>query len=77
MPKDTCILCGVETQYEMDVNIDYRTGYIEGAGQMCTKCWDKGTERTSILIPTSVIKDTPNDMELGKLVRTMYHQTMD
>ena len=77
MPKDTCILCGVETQYEMDVNIDYRTGYIEGAGQMCTKCWDKGTERTSILIPTSVIKETPNDFELGKLVRTMYHQTLD
>ena len=77
MPKDTCILCGVETQYEMDVNIDYRTGYIEGAGQLCSKCWDKGTERTSILIPTSVIKETPNDFELGKLVRTMYHQTLD
>ena len=77
MPKDTCILCGVETQYEMDVNIDYRTGYIEGSGQLCSKCWNKGTERTSILIPISLIKDTPNDMELGKLVRTMYHQTLD
>lgn len=75
MAKDTCILCGVETQYEMDVNIDYRTGYIEGAGQLCKKCWDRGTERESILIPTDVIKNTPNDMELGKLIRTMYHKT--
>jgi len=77
MPKDNCILCGVETQYEMDVNIDYRTGYIEGAGQLCEKCWDKGTQRTSILISTQTIKDTPNDMELGKLVRSLYHQTLD
>ena len=72
MPKDTCILCGIETQYEMDVNIDYRTGYIEGAGQLCSECWDKATNRTSLLIPISTIKNTPNDSELGKKVRQLY-----
>ena len=75
MPKDTCILCGKETQYEMDVNIDYRTGYIEGAGQLCSKCWDKGTNHESILIPVTLIKDTPNDMELGKLIRKLYNES--
>ena len=77
MVMDKCVSCGDTTPYSVNEHIDYRNYYIEGAGQLCTKCWDKGTERTSILIPTSVIKDTPNDMELGKLVRTMYHQTMD
>ena len=76
MPKDTCILCGIETQYERDVNIEYRNGYIEGAGQLCSECWDKGTNRTSLLIPASTIKNTPNDMELGKLVRQLYHETI-
>jgi len=76
MPKDTCILCGIETQYEMDENIDYRTGYIEGAGQLCSECWTNGTNRTSLLIPISTIKNTPNDMELGKLVRKLYHESI-
>ena len=67
MVKDTCILCS-------DVNIEYRSNYIEGAGQMCKKCYDGNGDITSIPIPTSVIKDTPNDMELGELVRVMYYQ---
>ena len=76
MPKDNCILCGVETQYERDVNIEYRNGYIEGAGQMCSHCWDAGTERDSILIPMQMIKDTPNDSELGKKIRLLYWEVI-
>ena len=77
MPKDTCILCGKDSPYEMDVNIDYRNGYIEGAGQLCENCWDAGTKRESLLIPVSMIKDNPNDFELGKLVRNLYYKTID
>jgi hypothetical protein len=77
MANETCILCASETPYHLDVNIEYRTGYIEGAGQLCERSWDKGTKPTSILISTQTIKDTPNDMELGKLVRSLYHQTLD
>jgi len=76
MAKDKCVLCGKDSPYEMDVNIDYRNGYIEGAGQLCENCWDAGTKRDSLLIPISTIKNTPNDMELGKLVRKLYHETI-
>lgn len=38
--KDKCITCGGETPYHMDVNIDYRNFYIEGAGQMCQNCYE-------------------------------------
>ena len=72
MPKDNCILCGVETHYERDVNIDYRTGYIEGTGQLCSHCWDAGTERESMLVPTHIVKTTPNDSELGGKIRKIY-----
>lgn len=72
MAKDKCVLCGKDSPYEMDVNIDYRNGYIEGAGQLCENCWDAGTERESMLIQTHIIENTPNDMELGKKVRQLY-----
>jgi hypothetical protein len=77
MPNDTCILCGKDSPYEMDVNIDYRNGYIEGAGQLCENCWDAGTKRESMLIPIQTIKDTPNDAELGKKVRLLYWKLND
>ena len=30
MAKDNCISCGVVTPYQNDVNIDYRSHYVEG-----------------------------------------------
>jgi len=75
---DTCIMCGVETPYKRNVHIDLRTGYIEGAGQLCKACYDRGTERRQILIPADIpadiIYNTPNDMELGAKVRLIYNQ---
>lgn len=76
MAKDKCILCGKDSPYEFDVNIDYRHGYIEGAGQLCENCWDAGTERESLLVPISMIKNTSNDMELGKQIRLLYWNTV-
>ena len=35
MGKDTCVMCGKETPYDLEDHIDTRTGYIEGAGQTC------------------------------------------
>ena len=35
---EICISCGTETKYKKTDNIVYRTGYIEGAGQLCFKC---------------------------------------
>jgi uncharacterized protein YlaI len=36
--KDKCIICGRDTQYDMDTHIDFRLNYIEGAGQLCDDC---------------------------------------
>jgi len=79
MPNDNCISCGVETPYHRDVNIEYRSHYVEGAGQMCKDCWDNlcsSGEDTIYFIPESMIKETPNDSELGQKVRSMYHKNI-
>lgn len=36
---EKCILCSGETNVEKTKHIEGRTGYLEGAGQMCTKCF--------------------------------------
>ena len=35
---DTCISCGIVTKYKKTDHVDTRIGYIEGAGQLCSKC---------------------------------------
>jgi hypothetical protein len=37
--KDRCVICGKETEYTRDTHIDQRVGYVEGAGQLCGKCY--------------------------------------
>jgi hypothetical protein len=39
--KDKCVLCGVETLYERTDHVDFRLGYVEGAGQLCLDCYGK------------------------------------
>ena len=73
MAKDNCILCGVETPYDYETHVDMRIGYVEGAGQLCSKCYNKGTNRSHTSIPNEVIEDTPNDQELGSKVRQIYN----
>jgi len=73
--KDLCILCGVETAYDESTHIDMRVGYIEGSGQLCSKCYRAGTNRHHIVVPENTIINTPNDMELGKKVRELYYES--
>lgn len=40
-PIETCVVCGTETEYRFNTHIDYRVGYVEGAGQLCVKCYNK------------------------------------
>ena len=35
---ELCVSCGKETKYKTSDHIDSRSGYIEGAGQMCPRC---------------------------------------
>lgn len=74
MAKDKCVLCGVETPYDYETHVDMRIGYIEGAGQLCKACYDRGTNRSYLLVPHDVIINTPNDQELGNRVRRIYNQ---
>ena len=79
MAKDKCIMCGKETTYDFETHIDYRIGYIEGAGQLCHDCYTNvpTTDITSsldivICVNEDTILSTPNDYELGEKVRQMY-----
>jgi hypothetical protein len=38
---DTCVCCNVETNEPRDKHIDFRYHYIEGVGQLCSKCAEK------------------------------------
>lgn len=71
---ELCVLCGAETPYKFYEHIDMRYGYVEGCGQLCEKCYDKGTNREQILVPASLITSTSNDLELGAKVRKLYWQ---
>ena len=39
--KEKCVMCGEETPYTKDTHIDLRKYYIEGAGQLCEKCYNE------------------------------------
>ena len=79
-PKDefdmfeTCIQCGVETTTLKTTHIDFRTGYIEGAGQLCRMCY-MASDRNLITIDERTILDTPNNDELGTKVRKKYYDS--
>jgi hypothetical protein len=75
MEKDHCILCGVETIYDKSTHVDMRMGYIEGAGQLCPKCYSEGTFHNHILVPEWLIEKNPNNQELGSKVRALYFES--
>jgi len=37
--KETCVLCGSITPYNKNDDINMREHYVEGAGQLCDKCF--------------------------------------
>jgi len=69
---ETCILCGCETSVMKSTHVDMRIGYIEGAGQLCSKCYNQGSNRNHMTIPEWMVENTPNDQELGAKVRELY-----
>ncbi len=38
---EDCVLCGKKTPYLKSTNINFRYGYVEGAGQLCSDCSEK------------------------------------
>ena len=43
--QENCICCGKRTNYWKFDGIDDRRYYVEGAGQLCQKCWNKIYEK--------------------------------
>ena len=41
---EICISCGTETEVKKTDNVIYRSGYIEGAGQLCIECSQRDNE---------------------------------
>ena len=41
---ELCVICGEKTNYTRGTHIDFRSGYVEGAGQLCDKCWNKSLD---------------------------------
>ena len=39
--KDKCVLCGQETSYDFKTPIKQRKFYVEGAGQLCKRCFQE------------------------------------
>jgi len=74
MARDICIVCGAETAYDFETHVDVRVGYIEGVGQLCQKCWNRGTERRHFTVPFDTVYNTPNDQELGAKVRQLCYE---
>lgn len=68
---ETCIMCSKETTILKTTHIDFRYGYVDGAGQLCRECY-LGENRNLITIEGRTILDTPNDTELGAKVRQAY-----
>ena len=41
MVIEYCIFCDNKTQYKWNDNISERNYYVEGAGQLCEKCYNE------------------------------------
>jgi hypothetical protein len=71
---ETCVMCSKETTILKTTHIDFRYGYVEGAGQLCRECY-LGENRNLITVEGRTILDTPNDAELGAKVRELYWES--
>ena len=71
---EDCIMCGKKTTVAKTTHVDFRYGYVEGAGQLCRECY-LGENRNLITIEGRTILDTPNDAELGAKVRELYWES--
>ena len=88
-PIEKCVICGVDTQYRFRTPIDFRYNYVEGAGQLCSKCYHFDTisvtkdenpipldsHRQLFTVSEYAVLSTPNDQELGSKVRQLYWES--
>jgi hypothetical protein len=39
--SEKCVSCGVITDINSTTDVNYRSYYVEGGGQLCKKCYDR------------------------------------
>lgn len=75
---DICVICGKPSHEPKNKHIDFRTGYVEGSGQVCLDCHHGKTSKKEFInsnifyIEESLILENPNDSDLGKKIRQEY-----
>lgn len=74
--KAKCVICGLDTIYHESDPTDFRYGWVEGLGQLCIHCFEP-KYRKSVVIPIVTILATPNDADLGALVREKMNMPYD
>ena len=72
MSQEKCVICECETPYHIDTHIDSRKNYMDGVGQLCADCFRITSNDEHIVIPKIVVENTPNDFELGGIIRKLY-----
>ena len=70
--KDKCIVCQKKTLYDKEDHIDFRIGYIEGAGQLCLDCYDNvvilGWDKVPSKENAKGVNNENNEILFGDLV---------
>ena len=61
--KELCVTCKKETKYDREEHIDYRVGYIEGAGQLCLNCYDELYIKPKLGVKNEQIHKSNRDIE--------------
>jgi len=88
-PIEKCVICGEATEYRFNDHIDLRYNYVEGAGQLCSKCYHFDTisvtkdenpipldsHRQLFTVSEYTVLSMPNDQELGAKVRQLYWES--
>lgn len=46
-PFEKCVICNSITEYRRNVHIDHRNFYVDGAGQLCRKCYENAYHATA------------------------------
>jgi len=54
--KDRCVTCGIETPYDEYMDINFRSHYVVGAGQLCSSCYNG----MMVKVKTLTDKDSPD-----------------
>lgn len=66
-----CVACGKDTAIPVDMHVDLRFHYVEGAGQLCRTCYNKVYQDESASVWTcSICKKDTSEVEYDYLMGT-------